>query len=192
MRRFPDNVKPCADCGAPFPLADGMTRRAWLHQEACPACEPARVRERIKGNVTIDANGCWLWNGSCAKAGYGQISVHNTPRAVHVVSYEAFIGAVPEGKEVCHTCDVKPCCNPEHFFAGTQKENVADMWTKGRGAKPPRVVGERNHKATLNNAQVEELRKLRATGLSQRKVAKRFGVSPSTVWRLFHHGRKTA
>lgn len=186
MRRFPNNVKPCADCGQPFPLPDGMTRRAWLSREACATCEPARLRERIKANVEIDVNGCWLWKGSCAKEGYGQISVHDQPRAAHVVSYEVFIGPVPEGKEVCYTCDNRPCCNPEHFFAGTRADNVSDMWAKGRASKPPRITGERHPLATLSDDQVVELRKLRASGIPQRSVAKQFGVSQSTVWRLEH------
>jgi predicted DNA-binding protein (UPF0251 family) len=185
-RLFPNNVKPCADCGQLFPLPAGMSRRRWLFQAACLSCEPRRLQERIRAGCVVDSNGCWIWQGSLRTAGYGQINVHDRPEGAHVVSFEAFKGPVPEGKEVCHTCDVRPCCNPEHLFAGTHKENVADMWAKGRGVKPPRVTGKRHHKATLTDSEVAELCKLRASGLSQREVAKRFGVSQSTVWRLFH------
>ncbi len=189
--RFPDNVKRCADCGQPFPLPGGMTRRAWLAREACPACEPARLRERIKANIEVDSNGCWLWKGSCAKEGYGQISVHNQPRALHVVSYEVFIGPVPEGHEVCHKCDVRRCGHPEHFFAGTRAANVRDMWSKDRASRPPRITGERHALATLTDGQVAEIRKLRSSDIPQRVIAKQFGVSQSTVWRIAHGKTRT-
>jgi len=186
LRRFPDNVMPCGDCWRAFSLPEGMSRRAWLHLGVCVECESERLRTRILENVEVDVHGCWLWKGNCGKEGYGQFSVRGVPRAVHVVSYRVFVGPVPEGKEICHDCDVRPCCNPEHFFAGTRAENVADMWAKGRGVKPPRIAGEQHAKATLSDEQVAEIRRLRTVGVPQRTVALRFGVSQSTVWRFAH------
>lgn len=42
------------------------------------------------------------------------------------------IGPIPEGMNVCHTCDVTLCVNVQHLFLGTQLENVADCADKGR------------------------------------------------------------
>jgi len=40
--------------------------------------------------------------------------------------------AAVKGKDVCHTCDVRLCCNPAHLFIGTRSDNVADCVAKGR------------------------------------------------------------
>lgn len=37
--------------------------------------------------------------------------------------------------QVLHKCDNPPCCNIDHLFVGTQKDNVQDMISKGRMRK---------------------------------------------------------
>ena len=48
---------------------------------------------------------------------------------------------VPDDMDVCHSCDVRPCVNPDHLFLGTRSENMIDARDKGRltflhGEKP--------------------------------------------------------
>jgi hypothetical protein len=38
--------------------------------------------------------------------------------------FELFKGAVPEGKEIHHSCGNPLCVNPEHLIAVTRKEHV--------------------------------------------------------------------
>lgn len=81
----------------------------------------------------IPESGCWIWK-NCLSEGYGSFRRYwggKTERA-HKAAYEAFIGAVPDGLDVCHTCDIRCCCNPNHLFVGTRKDNMQDASKKGR------------------------------------------------------------
>lgn len=195
MRRNPlgdTSEKPCAKCAAVFPRPEGWSNRKWIHLKLCPGCEREATKERLLSRSTVGPGGCLLWPTICATTGYGQISVHDVNCRTHVVAFQLFHGPVPDGKEVCHSCDVRACWNPEHLFAGTHQENVADCVAKGRNSSPPRICGEANHNATLTDIQVAEIRALRARHVPQRRVAAMFGVSQSTVWRFAHQiTRKT-
>jgi hypothetical protein len=77
-------------------------------------------------------SGCWLWEGAVTNDGYGMICRNGTTLRVHRLAWEEVNGPIPDGLNVCHTCDVPACCNPAHLFVGTQQDNVSDMRAKGR------------------------------------------------------------
>jgi hypothetical protein len=55
--------------------------------------------------------------------------------------------AAIKGKDVMHRCDNPPCFRYSHLEIGTRKDNVADMWSKGRQVmhQSPRVGVEITH-----------------------------------------------
>lgn len=179
--------KQCIACPNMFSRPDGWSNRKWLHQKRCDVCVRVELKVRLLAGSKIGPGGCFLWEKRRDRnTGYGRLSVHDRDVQTHVLAFELFHGPVPQGKEVCHKCDVRGCWNPDHLFAGTHKENVADCIAKGRNSNPPIISGTSCHNATLTFDQVTTIRELRARGVTQRQVAVRFGVSQSTVWRLAH------
>ena len=78
---------------------------------------------------------CWLWRGSVNHVhGYGYYYHRGSHRA-HRYAYIECVGPVPAGLVVCHKCDNKLCVRPDHLFAGSQADNIADKVAKGRQAR---------------------------------------------------------
>lgn len=118
---------------------------------------------------------CWLWTGSLTDCGYGRIGRGGRGKGtvtVHRTSWELVHGPVPAGMSVLHKCDVRNCVNPDHLFLGTQADNVADMYAKGRNNNVG-PLGEKAPAAKLNREQVREI----LASKSSIALAQRFGIS---------------
>jgi hypothetical protein len=85
--------------------------------------ESARPKPRIIHRSSEDENGCWIWSGALTGAGYGQLSLNNRKQYAHRVSYEAFVGPIPDGLHIDHLCRVRRCVNPAHLEPVTVAEN---------------------------------------------------------------------
>jgi len=128
----------------------------------------------LKHSDPIADNGCWVWKGGVSNAGYGLCNSDKKKIAsAHRTSYEAFIGEIPKGKLVAHICDNRLCVNPAHLFLATHAENSADMVAKNRSAR-----GEKCGKSKLTEEQVKFIRE---SNLSQRKLGAMFNVSHANI-----------
>ena len=124
---------------------------------------------------------CWNWTGSTTR-GYGQITHGRKVRyKAHRLSWVIHNGPIPDGMEVCHTCDNKACVNPNHLFVGTHADNMRDMAKKKRGHKTG-ALGEKNGQSKLVLDQVLRIRALYSTGkYSQQVLANKYQVDGSTI-----------
>lgn len=150
-----------------------------------------------------DIGECEEWKGPRYTSGYGR-SGRN--RYAHREAYSAANGPIPNGMCVRHRCDNPPCVRLSHLVIGTHAENMSDMVARGRqcrGEKKSEIMrrkaargsrhgfamhpelcprGEANGHAKLTADKVVEIRRACAQkSESQSSLAKRFGVSPSTI-----------
>lgn len=142
--------------------------------ECCDKCKILNRHKKI--------DGCWEWQGKISKDGYGSfqetVSGKKTEIRAHRRSYEIFKGEIPEGMLVCHTCDNPACCNPEHLWLGTPKDNTQDCIKKGRRPlERTRAIAA----GKITEEQVREIRKLYKNGSSQKELQEKFKLSQSQV-----------
>src|SRR5690606_12771334 len=97
----------------------------------------------------------------------------------HRVSYFFAHDTIDASMLVCHTCDNRPCVNPDHLFLGTHRDNMDDMDAKQRRRA---AVGEMTSRSKLTRTKVEQIRAMYATGgYLQRELAAQFGISGKQV-----------
>jgi hypothetical protein len=123
-------------------------------------------------------DGCWLWRGTRDPDGYGLFKpTRATLVRAHRYAYAAEHGAIPDGMQVLHRCDVRACVNPAHLFLGTNADNLRDMAVKSRAAKMPAE-------------DVRWVREWRDAGWSCRLLAGVVGCSQVQVYRLASKERR--
>ena len=128
----------------------------------------------------LDAGVCWRWIGAVNSNGYGRFVDKNVHKLAHRSSYEMFVGNIPDGQNVCHTCDNRLCVNPHHLWLGTQSANIKDAVSKGRIFRP-NTNGERNGNRKLCDNDIRRIRAMFEGGQRKYRIAECFGVSPSTI-----------
>lgn len=142
--------------------------------------------DSIKGRCRVNPRTeCWEWSNCVQANGYGRINVNRKSTYVHRLAYRLAKGEIPAGHDVCHKCDNRRCCNPEHLFAGTRLANMRDAKEKGRLSCGIRhgitVVSHVRSRAKLTLEKAREIRALRSAGVSAKEIAEQFKVDVSNV-----------
>ena len=133
------------------------------------------MKEYILDNISVTERGCWEWPHGHRPGGYAEVMIQGRKRRVHRVSYEIFIGPVPDGKSVCHHCDNPKCVNPGHLYAGTALDNARDVLERGSPGC-----------SQLRKKDAEEVRRLYKTGLSIKAVSLSLGISVGVIKNIIH------
>lgn len=84
---------------------------------------------RIKKNIIINSEDCWIWQLNLNKDGYGLMKAYGKTMQAHVVSAIVFLNFVPNTiTQINHIreCRNRSCINPEHIYIGTQSQNMHD------------------------------------------------------------------
>lgn len=136
------------------------------------------ILENIKINLKT---GCWEFQKIKKRKNYGEIHYKGRVFKAHRLSYMLKHNNfnIPSTTKICHICDNPTCLNPDHLFAGTQRENIYDMEAKGRSNH---VKGIENGNSKLNEKQVIKIRnEYSLRKISQQKLGEKYGTSSSMV-----------
>lgn len=144
--------KLCSFCSQSFqvPRKGGLFRYVWQltcslvcshAQRVYVAADPERQRFNFWRWVRFAGlDDCWLWKGSLNNKGYGMFHpAFGEPAKIvsaHRYAWLISFGPIPDGVLVLHKCDVRACCNPQHLWLGTAKDNTQDALQKGRLVMP--------------------------------------------------------
>ena len=133
------------------------------------------LKERFESRVhLIPFTTCHIWDQD-ATGGYGKIRVMGRTLSAHRVAYELYVGEIPDGLCILHSCDNRACVNPAHLRVGTHRENTEDMRSRGRGLNGEAVV---NSKLTASN--VKDIKRIYPSK-TQAEIGRMFGVSQSLI-----------
>lgn len=89
----------------------------------------------------VDSSGgpsaCWPWVDGKNENGYGRFRLHGGDFKAHRWILGYMRGAHlrwDDGlrEQANHHCDNAACCNPDHLYVGTQKDNMGDALRRGR------------------------------------------------------------
>lgn len=121
---------------------------------------------------------CILWPFRRDKFGYGRFNLSGLRFLAHrYVCVLAHGDPIDDRLHAAHSCRSTGCVNPRHLRWATAKENIGD--DRRRDGTIP--CGSKQSKI-LTETDVLEIRKLLSTtSISQKELAKQFGVSASIV-----------
>lgn len=142
-----------------------------MHHEFTPK-QIARFWSYVDRSGGPDA--CWPWTRSRHSKGYGQYGVGGHNYRTNRLAYFLEYGEWPEPIG-CHTCDNPPCCNPAHIYAGTPKQNTADMVRQGKHNRPH---------ARFSDDEVRAFRARYAAGETLKAIAASAGHDMSAMSKL--------
>lgn len=124
------------------------------------------LQDRLLSRIVVAESGCWLWTG-CLSSGYGRIGIAGSDTGyAHRVSYELFVGPIPEGMVVDHTCHNatdclggkscvhRRCVNPAHLECVTQGDNIRRSPQRGGKFRGRMTHCHQGHEFTPDNTRI--------------------------------------
>jgi hypothetical protein len=121
--------------------------------------------------------GCWTWTGSVRTDGRARFFVRGRGLVpAHRIAWELTNGSIPSRRYVRRTCENPLCVRPQHLVLATAAA-VAKIREKRH--RPKRAT-------KLREADVRRIRAEHKNGVSQAELARRYGLSSSTICSIVH------
>lgn len=167
----------------------GRTVPEWIGATLDTPIPPRVKRKPVGEPLSLDyfrsrssedpETGCWNWVRATGANGYGAMRLGRKTTRPHRAVYQLFNGVVLDrAVDVCHRCDNRLCVNPDHLFAGSRAENMADCRAKGRFKAIAVLRGEASPNSKLTAEQVLAIRSDRRPA---RALARLYGVNRGTI-----------
>lgn len=189
----------CPQCGTSFYRAP--SKRAVHCSAACAITAGAHIhttpaKVRFWQHVDKSAD-CWLWTGGIAYGKYGAFTVRPGEQiGAHAFAYQLASGEpIPDGMEVCHSCDVMQCVRNDesgvytingvarprfgHLWIGTHAENMADRNLKRRHGH-----GEQHWHAKLTEDDVRSIRSRWKNGEHEVLLAAEYSMTYQNIMHI--------
>lgn len=172
-----NNTKRCKPCSKRYKYnKDNLARKQRVRTQEKRVTNSSAIERFWKHVNKLGPEQCWEWKASLERTGYGRLSLGSWQILSHRFSYNLHKGDIPDDLLVCHTCDNRKCCNPNHLWLGTHADNHGDRNYKKRQAN-----GERIGKCKLSDSDVSAIREMKEIGLYCSEIAAMFGVSKNHV-----------
>lgn len=101
--------------------------------------------------------GCWVLEG-VKLSNYSTIKFHGRYITLHILSAILFLNHDIEktkSRYVCHSCNIKACCNPKHIYIGTPSNNSKDIHIRRKNMIPDGQVINRNDYIKPHNSEFD-------------------------------------
>jgi len=175
-----------------------------MTRETVPILSILRPQTERKFRARLQQDGdCLVFTGTCTRGGYGLVAVMRPDNVrVNILTHRlawALANGVdpPEGMMVCHRCNRPPCCNADHLYLGTAKDNSAYMIECGRHSRAKPLLGRigsahpRAHPKELRDRVLAMVQAdfESGKGISFLRVSRYTGVMYNTIskwWRQAH------
>lgn len=149
------------------------------------------------GRKVKELSECWFWIMKLNKDGYGHYQTYFAKARglnyAHQASHHLFNDqsykpsrAIPcshkceDGEEGAH----RRCVNPNHLYAGTIAQNIADRDSNRGSYQTQKTSGSNNGNASFSAEQIQEIKTLRATGMYYKDIAEKFNCNRRTIERI--------
>lgn len=130
------------------------------------------LQKRFWSKVRI-GDDCWEWDGGILMNGYPAFWFNGITRSGHGFAFSLWNKVeIPNGLGVLHKCSNRRCCNPDHLYLGTAKDNSADMIKAGRGF-------------SISKETILGILQDHKQGLGCRVLAAKYGLGTTTIKRIF-------
>lgn len=144
------------------------------------------VKKRLPLGILLNnENGCFEWQKSKNKKGYGVISARSAygTNLAHRVAWIIENGPIEKDKMLLHSCDNPGCINLLHIRKATASDNTLDMMNRKRHrpAYSKKINVLERFRASIKAKKVIEIKTLIKLNLSTKQINEKTGISKHII-----------